>query len=251
MKDALEGKCVGDGSAWGKAPVPPDVLAALEGLAGWDDSRWGRDPIRLGIMGGTFDPVHLGHLVCAEQAREALGLARVLFVPTGRPSFKRDRAVTDGAERLEMCRAAVAGNPAFAVSAMEVDRPGITYAADTVRALREALPETIEIVFITGADAALTLPRWHKSAELARLAAFGAATRPGFDLDEAALEDLRRQGFDIRPFAVTGIDLSSSAVRRRVAEGHSIRYLVPDAVRAIIEEEHLYRREADGGRLAQ
>lgn len=251
MEVAQEGNRAGAGAARGKAPVPTDVLAVLEGLADSGNSRCGGGPVRLGIMGGTFDPVHLGHLVCAEQAREALGLARVLFVPTGRPSFKRDRAVTDGTVRLEMCRAAVAGNPAFAVSSMEVDRPGITYAADTVRALREALPEAVEIVFITGADAALTLPRWHESAELAQLAAFGAATRPGFELDEASLGNLRRQGFDIRPFAVTGIDLSSSELRRRVAEGRSIRYLVPDAVRAIIEEEHLYRREADGGRLAQ
>ena len=203
----------------------------------------------LGIMGGTFDPIHLGHLVCAEEAREALGLDAVLFMPTGRPAFKLDREVAPGEARLRMCRAAVAGNPAFAVSALEVERPGITYAADTLRALHEALPG-VELVFIVGADAALTLPRWRESAELARLATFAAATRPGFELGEEALRDLRERGFDIRPFAVTALDVSSSELRRRVAEGRTICYLVPEAVREIIEEEQLYRKEVDHGRLA-
>ena len=204
---------------------------------------------RLGIMGGTFDPPHLGHLACAEEALEAFGLDAVLFVPTGRPAFKQDRLVTAGEVRLAMVAAAVAGNPAFAVSALEVERPGITYAVDTLRELREELPG-VELVFIVGADAALTLPRRRKSAELARLAAFAAATRPGFELGEQALRDLREHGFDVRPFAVPGLDISSSALRRRVYAGRTIRYLVPEAVRKIIEEESLYRRETDGGRVA-
>ena len=204
---------------------------------------------RLGIMGGTFDPPHLGHLACAEEALEAFGLDAVLFVPTGRPAFKQDRLVTAGEVRLAMVAAAVAGNPAFAVSALEVERPGITYAVDTLRELREELPG-VELVFIVGADAALTLHRWRKSAELARLAAFAAATRPGFELGEQALRDLREHGFDVRPFAVPGLDISSSALRRRVYAGRTIRYLVPEAVRKIIEEESLYRRETDGGRVA-
>ena len=204
---------------------------------------------RLGIMGGTFDPPHLGHLACAEEALEAFGLDAVLFVPTGRPAFKQDRLVTAGEVRLAMVAAAVAGNPAFAVSALEVERPGVTYAVDTLRELREELPG-VELVFIVGADAALALPRWRKSAELARLAAFAAATRPGFELGEQALRDLREHGFDVRPFAVPGLDISSSALRRRVYAGRTIRYLVPEAVRKIIEEESLYRRETDGGRVA-
>ena len=199
---------------------------------------------RLGIMGGTFDPPHLGHLACAEEVLEAANLDAVLFVPTGRPAFKQDRLVTAGEVRLAMVAAAVAGNPAFAVSALEVERPGVTYAVDTLRELR------VELVFIVGADAALTLPRWRKSAELAHLAAFAAATRPGFELGEQALRDLREHGFDVRPFAGPGLDISSSALRRRVYSGRTIRYLVPEAVREIIEEESLYRRETDGGRVA-
>ena len=204
---------------------------------------------RLGIMGGTFDPPHLGHLACAEEALEAFGLDAVLFVPTGRPAFKQDRLVTAGEVRLAMVAAAVAGNPAFAVSALEVERPGVTYAVDTLRELREELPG-VELVFIVGADAALTLPRWRKSVELAHLAAFAVATRPGFELGEQVLRDLREHGFDVRPFAVPGLDISSSALRRRVYSGRTIRYLVPEAVRKIIEEESLYRRETDGGRVA-
>ena len=195
---------------------------------------------RLGIMGGTFDPPHLGHLACAEEALEAFGLDAVLFVPTGRPAFKQDRPVTPGKVRLAMVAAAVAGNPAFAVSALEVD---------SWRELREEL-RGVELVFIGGADAALTLPRWHESAELGRLAMFAAATRPGFELGEEALRVLRERRFDVRPFVVPGIDISSSELRQRVAEGRTIRYLVPEAVREIIEEEQLYRKEADHGRLA-
>ena len=148
-----------------------------------------------------------------------------------------------------MVAAAVAGNPAFAVSALEVERPGITYAVDTLRELREELPG-VELVFIVGADAALTLPRWYESAELGRLAMFAAATRPGFELGEEALRVLRERRFDVRPFVVPGIDISSSELRQRVAEGRTIRYLVPEAVREIIEEEQLYRKEVDHGRLA-
>lgn len=220
--------------------------AAVEAVA--ERARAG-ELARLGIMGGTFDPIHLGHLVCAEEAREALGLDAVLFMPTGCPAFKLDREVAPGEARLRMCRAAAAGNPAFAVSALEVERPGITYAADTLRALHAALPG-VKLVFIVGADAALTLPRWRESAELARLATFAAATRPGFELGEEALRDLRERGFDIRSFAVTALDVSSSELRRRVAEGRTIRYLVPEVVREIIEEEQLYRKEVDHGRLA-
>ena len=108
----------------------------------------------------------------------------------------------------------------------------------------------VELVFIVGADAALTLPRWYESAELGRLAMFAAATRPGFELGEEALRVLRERRFDVRPFVVPGIDISSSELRQRVAEGRTIRYLVPEAVREIIEEEQLYRKEADHGRLA-
>ena len=111
----------------------------------------GRDgaPARLGIMGGTFDPIHIGHLACAEQAREAFGLDGVLFVPAGNPVFKKDRAVTPAGMRLAMCRLAVASNPAFDVSAVEVERGGDTYTVDTLRQLRAHYPGNVELFFIT------------------------------------------------------------------------------------------------------
>lgn len=205
---------------------------------------------RLGVMGGTFDPVHMGHLVCAEEARGALGLDMVLFVPTGRPVFKLDRSVADGEIRLAMLAAAVAGNDHFAVSDLEVKRPGVTYAVDTLRELREAFPGGTELVFVTGADTALTLPRWREAASLSRLAAFGAATRPGYELDGSVLGELAALGFDVRPFEIPAVDVSSSAIRHRVSAGRTIRYLVPEAVRAIIEKNELYREEFDHDRLA-
>ena len=193
---------------------------------------------RLGIMGGTFDPPHLGHLACAEEALEAANLDAVLFVPTGRPAFKQDRLVTAGEVRLAMVAAAVAGNPAFAVSALEVERPGVTYAVDTLRELREELPG-VELVFIVGADAALTLPRWRKSAELgtprgvrgghaARFRAGGGGLARSCVSVRIRCASLRRAGH--RHFL-------QRAAPARVLEGRTIRYLVPEAVREIIEEE--------------
>ena len=203
-------------------------------------------PVRLGIMGGTFDPIHLGHLACAEQAREAFGLAAVVFIPTGRPAFKRDRAVTDGRLRLEMCRAAVASNPAFDVSPLEVDRPGVTYAVDTLRALAAHYPPNVELFFIAGADSILSIARWHKSAEVARLARFAAATRPGYVVtDEFKAELAARGDFRVDYFEVTALAISSSYLRQRAASGLSLRYLTPEPVRALIDERGLYRAGTD------
>lgn len=218
----------------------PVVCARFENLG--DDGA----PARLGIMGGTFDPIHFGHLACAEQAREAFGLNGVVFIPTGRPAFKRDRAVTDGSVRLAMCRAAVADNPAFDVSPMEVDRPGLTYAVDTLRVLRAHYPANVELVFIAGADAVLSIARWHESEEVARLARFAAATRPGFTVTDAFKEELARRGaFTVDYFEVTALAISSSYLRERAAAGDTLRYLTPEPVRALIEEHGLYRRSEE------
>lgn len=197
---------------------------------------------RLGIMGGTFDPIHIGHLACAEQAREAYGLSAVVFVPAGNPVFKRDRGVTPAADRLEMCRLAVASNPAFDVSALEVERGGDTYTVDTLRELRAFYPGNVELFFITGADAVAKISRWHESEEVARLARFIAVTRPGYDLSEV------RRELDEGPFTVdfleaTALSVSSSDLRRRVCAGKSIRYLTMSGVLDYIESHGLYRKE--------
>lgn len=209
-----------------------DVLGALGA---------GGRPVRLGIMGGTFDPIHVGHLACAEWARDRLKLDRVLFVPAGQPVFKKDRAVTPSAHRLAMCRLAVASNPAFGVSAIELERGGDTYTVDTLRELRAACSDDVELVFITGADAAATLPSWRESAELARLARFAAVTRPGFELDAAQRELLAQAGFRMSYVDAAPLDISSSDLRRRLAAGESARYLVPDEVLNYIEANGLYR----------
>ena len=140
---------------------------------------------RLGIMGGTFDPIHYGHLVTAEQARESLDLDAVLFMPAGTPAFKLDKPVTPAEDRYAMTVLATAANPAFLASRFEIDRPGVTYTADTLHALRDFYPPQVKLYFITGADAIIDIVTWHDAERIAELATFIAATRPGFDIDTA------------------------------------------------------------------
>jgi nicotinate-nucleotide adenylyltransferase len=189
---------------------------------------------RLGVLGGTFDPIHLGHLVLAEEARERCALDAVLFVPAGDPWMKAGRALAPAEDRLRMTELAVASNPSFAVSGLEIDREGPTYAVDTLRALHEREPRT-ELVFVAGADAIADLPRWREPEALLTLARFVAATRPG--PDAAALPDHPA----IETLEIPALDISSTDIRARVAAGRSIRYLVPDDVAAHIREAGLYR----------
>lgn len=198
--------------------------------------------IRMGIMGGTFDPIHIGHLACAEQAREAFALDAVIFIPTGIPAFKQDLRVTPGRVRLEMCRMAVASNPHFDVSTLEVAREGVTYTVDTLKVLRDYYPETVEFYFITGADAVCSILKWRGSAQLAQLARFIAVTRPGYTLSAEQREIIRKHGnFAINYLETTELNVSSTDLRRRVAEGKSIRYLTMQNVYDYIEEQGLYR----------
>ncbi len=197
---------------------------------------------RLGIMGGTFDPIHIGHLACAEQAREAFGLDAVVFIPTGNPAHKQGKAVTPASQRLEMCRLACLPNPHFDVSAMEISRGGLTYAIDTVRALRAHFPENVQLFYITGADSILSIARWKDSAEIARMVHFVAATRPGYEVTEGFKEELAALGdFRISYFQVTSLAISSSELRRMVADGYSLRYLTTLSVCDYIFRNGLYR----------
>jgi nicotinate-nucleotide adenylyltransferase len=200
---------------------------------------------KLGVLGGSFNPVHLGHLVLAETAREALGLERVIFIPAKLPPHKRAAALAAGADRLAMVRLAVAGNPALAVSDMELRRPGVSYSVDTVRALREKVGPEAEIYFLIGMDTVAELAEWREIAGLARLCKFVPLSRPGHagsnaaDL-ERAIGRLEARAILKRAVAMPVIGISSSDVRRRVAEGRTIRYLVPDAVAAYIRRKRLY-----------
>ena len=206
-------------------------------VLGADGSR----TYRLGIMGGTFDPIHHGHLVAAEQAFDDLGLDLVVFMPAGSPAFKQDREVASGEDRYAMTLLATADNPHFVASRFEVDRPGVTYTADTLRRLRALYPPNVEFYFITGADALTEVVAWRDAADVARLAHLVAATRPGYDLDRAwEAIDASGIGFDVTYLSVPALAISSSHLRERVAAGQSLRYLTPDPVTGYLHKHRLY-----------
>ena len=193
-------------------------------------------------MGGTFDPIHFGHLVTAEEALVQFNLDRVLFMPTGRPAAKSNERVTSAEDRYLMTVLATAANPDFDVSRMEVDRPGTTYTVDTLRALRDEYGPATELFFITGADAIWEIVSWKDAAEVAGLATFIAATRPGYDLDAArrAHEDAATQ-FTIEYVEVPALAISSTELRERVAQRRPIRYLTTESVASYIVKHNLYR----------
>lgn len=205
-------------------------------------------PVRLGIMGGTFDPIHIGHLAVAEQAREAFGLSAVVFIPAGVPVFKLDRRVAPAQDRLEMCRRAVEGNPLFDVSDIEVRRAGNTYTVDTLRQMRAHYPGNVEFRFIIGADALAGIGKWRESAEVARLAGIIAVTRPGFALDERVRAEAEAGGFRVGYLQATALSVSSSQLREMLEQGRSIRYLTPDSVCDCIRERGLYGFGAAGAK---
>jgi nicotinate-nucleotide adenylyltransferase len=197
---------------------------------------------RVGILGGTFNPPHLGHMVCAQEAYEQLGLDRVLLVPVHTPPHKAVVVEDPGPEhRLALVRAAVSEDERFEASDIEVARPGPSYTVDTLRGLHEASPGD-ELIFIVGGDMARSLPSWREPDEILRLATLAAAER-----DEVARADIagtlgRLEGGERVEFVdMPRIGISSTLIRRRVAEGRSIRYLCPDPVVAYIEQHGLYR----------
>jgi nicotinate-nucleotide adenylyltransferase len=196
--------------------------------------------MRLGLMGGTFDPIHYGHLLIAEEARQVLRLDRVEFVTAADPPHKPGKAACSAEHRYAMVVLATASNPFFHASRREIERSGPSYAIDTIESYRRDHPGA-EIVFITGADAILEILTWHRAAEVIRLATFVAATRPGYDLD--ALQRTLPAEFltQIRTLTAPGVDISGTQIRERVREGKSTRYLMPEAVEAYIMKEGLYR----------
>lgn len=193
---------------------------------------------RVGIMGGTFDPIHHGHLVAASEVADRFDLDEVLFVPTGQPWQKATEDVSAGEHRYLMTVIATASNPRFTVSRADIDREGPTYAIDTIRDIERERPAA-ELYFITGADALSQILSWKGADELFGLARFIGVTRPGYELSDRHLP----------PDAVTLVDIpalaiSSTACRARVASGHPIWYLVPDGVVQYIAKHRLY---ANGG----
>lgn len=198
--------------------------------------------VRLGLMGGTFDPVHVGHLRVAEEMRLALALDAVLFIPTGNPVFKKDQKVTDAHVRLEMCRRAVQDNPHFDVSPIEVEREGDTFTVDTLRELRGHFPPNVRFFFIVGSDSAITVGKWRGCAEIAQLASLAVAEgRPGSAGEEELREAIMAAApFDLRIVHVSPLKVASRELRAELAEGGRCRYLIPECVRTYIFEHGLY-----------
>jgi nicotinate-nucleotide adenylyltransferase len=194
---------------------------------------------RIGVMGGTFDPIHHGHLVAASEVAHIFALDEVIFVPTGEPYQKDDRKVSPAEDRYLMTVIATASNPRFTVSRVDIDRPGPTYTIDTLRDLHDASGPDADLYFITGADALENILTWHDVDTLFSLAHFVGCTRPGHRLTGAGLPDGKVSLVEIPALAI-----SSSECRARVAADEPVWYLVPDGVVQYIAKRHLYARPA-------
>lgn len=191
---------------------------------------------RIGVMGGTFDPIHHGHLVAASEVAQSFGLDEVVFVPTGLP-WQKDK-VTESEHRYLMTVIATASNPRFTVSRVDIDRDGPTYTIDTLRDLKAARPDA-ELFFITGADAIAQILGWRNHDELWGLAHFVAVSRPGHVLSTEGLPS-----DDVSQLEIPALSISSTDCRARVRRGHPVWYLVPDGVVQYIAKHDLYRSEA-------
>jgi nicotinate-nucleotide adenylyltransferase len=200
--------------------------------------------MNIGVLGGTFDPVHSGHLVIAEEARLRFGLNKVLFVPAGQPWLKPNRKITPAVHRIEMVKRAIADNASFELSTIEVDRPGPSYSVDTVAALQQQSGAGAKIFLLIGWDSLAELPQWKEPSRLIQLCTLVAVTRSG--LDRPDLKSLETSVTGITQSVVwldiSPIDISSSDIRDRVAQGLSIHGLVPDDIGSYIAENKLYRK---------
>ncbi len=199
--------------------------------------NWHTRP-RIGIMGGTFDPIHNGHLVAASEVSWVYDLDEVIFVPTGRPVFKLDKQVTNEEDRYLMTVIATASNPKFTVSRVDIDRPGVTYTIDTLRDIRALHPQA-ELFFITGADAVAEIMQWKDAERMFDVAHFVAVTRPGYSA--ASAHNLPKGRVDM--LEIPALAISSTDVRHRAATGEPVWYLVPDGVVQYIGKHGLYRQD--------
>ena len=197
--------------------------------------------VRLGIMGGTFDPIHYGHLVTAEAARTAFNLETVLFMPNRLPPHKKDYQVSEAKHRYLMAVLATITNKHFEVSRIELDREGLSYTIDTLRALRAIYGSGAEIHFISGADAILDLLGWKDVDDLLALCYFIAATRPGYELSEQLQQLQEKYPNRVFRVEVPALAISSTDIRQRVRRGKSIKYLLPESVEYYIYKHNLYR----------
>jgi nicotinate-nucleotide adenylyltransferase len=198
--------------------------------------------MNIGVLGGTFDPVHLGHLAIAEAARTQLNLAEVIFVPAGNPYFKADSIVSPPAQRVEMLRLAIGETPYLKISLIEIERQGPSYTVDTIVTLKDQLQQKDELFLILGWDSFLTLPLWYQPQRLMGLCRFVTAPRPGYSKPDARLLEKQLPGISERSVVMDSpiIAISSTQIRKRVAQGMWIGDMVPEKVAKYIQDHGLY-----------
>ena len=202
---------------------------------------------RLGIMGGTFDPIHYGHLVAAEMARSKFKLSKVLFIPSGTPPHKDRNDISAAGLRFEMIELAIQDNPAFDISDLELERKGPSYTVDTLRVLRRTWPDH-ELYFITGSDVLREIFSWREAEEILKMTEFIGAARPGFDASDFLLQVQQEHPENIARIhylEVPALAISSTDIRARVRRDQPIRYLLPEAVRHFILQHGLYTTEGN------
>ncbi len=203
-----------------------------------------RPAVRLGILGGTFDPIHIGHLILAEEARYQLGLNRVMLAPAADPPHKREQGKSPAEHRIRMVELAIADNPHLALSRIDIDRPGPHYTLDMVRLLQAQHGPGVEFFFLMGLDSLVDLPTWHRPAELMQQCRLVAFSRPDATFDWAALEAALpgvRQRVVLLPMPL--MQISSSDLRQRAQQGRPLRYQVLPQIEQYIHEQRLYRSE--------
>lgn len=197
---------------------------------------------RIGVFGGTFDPIHVGHLIAAEILRHTLRLEQVIFLPAGRPPHKPSQVLAPDADRVAMLKLALAGQPAFTISMIDLERPGYSYTARSLELLREELPIGVELYFLMGQDSLRDFPNWRYPDQIARQVRLGVAQRPGFDIEVAAIEAAVPETagrIELVPIPLIGV--SSRDLRQRISCGKPFRYQVLPAVADYIERHGLYR----------
>ena len=193
------------------------------------------NPKKLGVLGGTFDPIHMGHLVLAEQAREQFELDQIIFIPSASPPHKTEQELSLAIHRFEMTKLALEGNRYFSVSDIELKRKGLSYTIETLRELK-GLYKDSEIYFLTGSDVLEEITTWKDPEEIYKLARIVIAVRPGFDKFDPE-NHFAKKSVIVR---ITGVDISSTQIREKVRNGESIKYLVPSKVEEYIKKKNLY-----------
>ncbi len=197
----------------------------------------------IGLFGGTFDPIHCGHLAVAEGVQSVLNLHRMIFIPTGQPWLKEDMAISPAEHRVQMVRLAIAEKSGFELSTIEVERPGPSYTVDTLGVLRRQLGPEVNLFFLLGSDALADFPKWKEPNRIIEMCQLVAFDRPGFPLPPLNRFEKAVPGISQRVvFAETpDVDVSATEIRTRIAQGLSVDGMVPPAVEQYIEENHLYR----------